>query len=277
MQGHRGARGLRPENTLPGFELALDLLVDTLEMDLHLSRDDVVVVWHDPLIDSGKCDVDGVVRIRDLTVEQLGRVRCDRNPDPDRFPDQVAEPGDVAGDDYTIPTLAQVFELAASYSTDNRKTADQRANAAGVRFNIETKRDPANPGAIGDGFDGETMGIFEAAVVEAITTAGLLDRVTVQSFDHRSLRAIHAAHSDVTLAALTRRGDLPDFSALAQSGAAIWSPDHRSVDATTLAAAHDAGLLVIPWTVNNPDDMEQLLTLGVDGIITDRPDLAPSP
>ncbi len=128
--------------------------------------------------------------------------------------------------------------------------------------------------AIGDDFDGETAGTFELAVIEAVTTAGVINRVTIQSFDHRSLWAVHAVRPAIPLAALTSRGDIPDFAELESLGAAVWSPDYRSVSSSTLQQAHDAGLLVIPWTVNDPADMADLLDLGVDGIITDRPDLA---
>lgn len=275
LQGHRGARGLRPENTLPSFELALDELVDTLELDLHLTTDDVVVVWHDPVIDGAKCAVDGPVVISERTLAEVDELRCDRNPDPDRFPDQVATAGAVAGDDYTIVALAEVFRFVAAYATSAEKTEAQRANAATVRFNVETKRKPSDPAAIGDGFDGRTIGRFERQLIATAAEAGMLARTTVQSFDHRSLWTIHDAHPDVPLAALTTRTDVPDFVDLAERGATTWSPDHRALTAEDLAAAHDAGLLVVPWTVNEPERMAELLALGVDGLITDRPDLAP--
>ncbi len=292
LQGHRGARGLRPESTLPSFEAALDLEVDTLEMDLHLSSDGVVVVWHDPVIDPAKCGLDpaatattpdpddGATAQRDLmvstlTAAQIAGYRCDRNPDPERFPDQRAAAGVLAGDDYTIQTLEEIFSFVAEYAASTDKSETQRANAGTVRFNIETKRVPDDPAAIGDGFDGETAAAFELAVLAAVDRAGVEDRTTIQSFDHRSLWAIHDRAPDIALAALTRQGDIPDFAELVLEGAAIWSPDRRSVSATTLGEAHTAGLVVVPWTVNDPAEMESLLELGVDGIITDRPDLAP--
>lgn len=276
LQGHRGARGLRPESTLPGFEVALDLMVDTLEFDLHLSADDVVIVWHDASIEPKLCGVTSSTRrVREMTAAELAEIRCDRNPDPSRFPDQQVEPGAISGDDFTIATLSEVFAFVEAYAQNPTKTDAQRANAASVRFNIETKRKPDEPSAIGDGFDGESMGLFESVIVDEIDAAGVRDRVTVQSFDHRSLWAINAAHPDISLAALTRRNDIPDFADLVRRGATIWSPDYRSVNPSSLASAHAAGLLVVPWTVNDANDMVELLDQGVDGIITDRPDLAP--
>ncbi len=215
------------------------------------------MVWHDPVVDGNKCAVGGEIRISSATRADLAGIACDRNPDPTRFPEQAAEPGD-----YSIVTLGELFDFVAG-----------RGNTD-VRFNVETKRDPDDPGTIGDGFDGVTAGPFERAIVEVVRAHGLVDRVTVQSFDHRSLWALHAVESGIELAALTKRGDVPDFANLAERGAAVWSPDYRSVSADTLEAAHEAGLLVIPWTVNEPADMQRLVGLGVDGIITDRPDLA---
>ena len=112
-------------------------------------------------------------------------------------------------------------------------------------------------------------------MIDTAGAAGVLDRVTVQSFDLRSLWAIHAVAPEIGLAALTASDVTPDFTELAARGATIWSPDYRNISTGTLAEAHGAGLLVVPWTVNDPDEMADLLGLGVDGIITDRPDLAP--
>lgn len=290
VQGHRGARGLRPENTLPAFEAALDLGVSTLELDLHFTADGEVVVWHDPSIDAAKCglrpgapaevapnpDDPGTpaedLMISRLTLEQLGFYRCDRNPDPTRFPNQQPIPGAVAGDGYAIPSLAALFGFVEEYRDHPAKSATQRAAAAGVKFNVETKRDPGRPDTIGDGFDGSTAGGFELGILALVERFGLKDRVVVQSFDHRSLWAIHEADPGIRLAALTTRG-APDPDELASRGAAIWSPNFASLTAGSLAAAHQAGLRVIPWTVNDPDDMRRLLEWGVDGLITDRPDV----
>lgn len=294
LQGHRGARGLRPENTLPSFEAALDLGVTTLEMDLHLSSDDAVIVWHDAVIDPSKCRVDPDVAtdppdpddpglstdelmIRNLTAVEIRSYRCDRNPDPDRFPEQSATAEELAGDDYHIPTLEEVLRFVDEYSASDLKSAEQRANAAVVGFNIETKRRADQPETIGDGFDGENPGPFEHAVLAAVQQAGVADRTTIQSFDHRSLWAIRSLDGTVRLAALTLPGHIPDVAELADGGAAVWSPDFRSATRDAIDAAHGAGLAVIAWTVNDPDDMQALIDLGVDGIITDRPDLAPLP
>ena len=114
------------------------------------------------------------------------------------------------------------------------------------------------------------------AVVRAVRDAGVVGRTSIQSFDHRSLRAVRALDAEIELTALTRRGDRVDHRELASFGAAVWSPDHRALDREAVAAAQTAGLRVVPWTVNDPSTMHDLIEMGVDGIITDRPDLHPN-
>ena len=281
IQGHRGARGLRPENTLPSFEVALDLEVTTLELDLHLSRDDQVVIWHDPeltgdkcsLVDSAPPDLELPVAIRSLTADQLVHFRCDRNPDPSRFASQTSEPTSLAGSHYQPVTLSELFQFVLDYTSAPNKSSEQKDAAASVEFNIETKRVPAHPEYIGDDFDGESVGAFEQALLDAIDAAELGPRVVIQSFDFRSLRAVHQVRPDLRLAALTSQ-QVPDFPELASDGTSIWSPNQRLVSADTVQDAHANGLLVIPWTVNDVEDMKRLRDLGVDGLISDRPDIS---
>jgi glycerophosphoryl diester phosphodiesterase len=289
VQGHRGARGLKPENTLPAFEVALDLGVDTLELDLHLTADDVVVIWHDPTIEPGKCYLDpsisaptapdpeargtatSALMIRQLTFEQLQQYRCDRNPDPRIFPDQDRDPTELAGDRYQILRLEQLFDFVAEYNASPQKEASQRQNGATVRFNLETKRQPRNPATIGDDFDGVSAGTFERAIVDLVERYNLTNRVTIQSFDHRSLWAVKQIAPQIRLSALISEPAAVDQ--LAAQGSAILSPRFTLVTPTLLAQAHAQGLKVIPWTVNEPEEMERLIVMGVDGLITDRPDL----
>ena len=180
----------------------------------------------------------------------------------------------MAGARFDIITLEDLFDFVELYAASSEKNAEQRANASQVRFNIETKRVPDQPDLIGDDFAGVSVGRFEQALLDILESHQLTDRTTVQSFDHRSLWAIHATGSSVQLSALTARGEVPDFADLYSRGARVWSPSFGSVDASNVAEAHEAGLLVMPWTVNDVTDMQRLFDLGVDGLITDRPDLA---
>jgi len=280
VEGHRGARGARPENTLPSFEAALDAGVNTLELDLHLSRDGELVIRHDPEIATDKCRTEDETvpdpttspMVRSLTASELSKYICDLNPDPRLFPDQEAEPGEVSEGDYSVKTLEQLFEFVVRYSSDDRKSEDQRNNATTVQFNVETKRSPERPETIGDGFDGTNPGEFEQAVAAVIEDWGYQDRVVVQSFDHRSLWALRTIAPNVRLAALTV-DERPDLQALSDSGAAIWSPRFTSLSVGVVADAHSFNLDVIPWTVNTEADVCSLVDMGVDGLITDRPDL----
>jgi glycerophosphoryl diester phosphodiesterase len=286
IEGHRGARGLKPENTLPAFETALDIGVTTLELDLHLSADDQIIVWHDRALGPDKCrfaDDIGTgaefptegVPIVSLTIDQLDDYRCDVNPDPRRFPDQDSLPTAIAGAGYQPITLTALFDFVAAYAESPDKTDAQRARAEMVEFNIETKRDVDDPAAIGDGFNGVTPGRFELEVLAAVEAAGVADRVVIQSFDHRSLWAIRSVNADIRLSALTST-EAPDLADYAARGADIWSPNFNVLSTDLVDEAHAEGLLVIPWTVNTASDMVYVLELGADGLITDRPDIAGS-
>jgi glycerophosphoryl diester phosphodiesterase len=198
--------------------------------------------------------------------------RCDRNPDPDRFPDQTNNPTPLAGDNYRIISLAELFDFVEQYSQSDEKSEAQRTSAAQVQFNIETKRKPDQPKAIDDGFDGENAGAFELAILDLVVEHELVDRVVIQSFDHRSLWAVRAENEAIRLAALTSQGQA-FLTNYANNGANIWSPNYNNLTPNLIDEAHEAGLLVIPWTVNEPEEMARLLEWGVDGLISDRPDL----
>lgn len=288
IEGHRGARGLKPENTLPAFETALDLGVTTLELDLHYTADRVVVVWHDDAVDARKCRLDpnaspplppdpeitpaSARHISALTFAQLQKYRCDRNPDPKRFPQQSNAPTALADDDYHIISLARLFTFVEEYAHSSVKSKEQRQRAMQVQFSVETKRNRDDPLAINDGWVGVHPGDFEQHLVALVESRGLVERVIVQSFVPESLWAVHSLNPGLRLSVLTRK-TIPDFRELAGRGATIWSPYYRDVTAKRIRQAHEAGLLVIPWTVNNPDTFARLRSLDINGIITDRPDV----
>jgi glycerophosphoryl diester phosphodiesterase len=283
LQGHRGARGLAPENTLAAFELALNLGVDTLESDLAVTRDGVLVLAHDPQVNPDLARLDGRwieapgpaihgLSLAELKRYDIGRLKPD-TPYARQWPQQ--RPAD--GQRY--PTLA---ELAALVRTAGRP----------VRLNLETKIRPDSGAATPDP---ET---FARLVAETLEREGLAAATTIQSFDWRTLVALRrlapaietvclsivspnmdtvsaeASGASPWHAGLTERehGSVPRRAKAA--GCAVWSPQWRNLDAASLAEAHALGLRVIPWTVNEPAEMERLLALGVDGLITDYPDRA---
>ncbi|MEM8857362.1 MAG: glycerophosphodiester phosphodiesterase family protein, partial [Chloroflexota bacterium] len=282
-QGHRGARGIVPENTLPSFEAALDLGVTTLELDLHFTQDGEVVIWHDPIVEKEKCRLPDHVALdesvpdprnplRRILISQqplsvIQQFQCDLNPEVNRFPDQEVLDMPLAGSDYRIVTLAELFDFVEVYAESAEKTDEQRANAAVVEFNIETKRKVDNPEYIDDGFTGGEAGPFELAILELVAARDLEGRVVIQSFDHLSLQVIREINPTIRLAALTTGGEakVKVYNGYKFN---IWSPRYRDLTPELLAEAQGLGLKVIPWTVNDPAEMERLIDMGVDGLIS---------
>jgi glycerophosphoryl diester phosphodiesterase len=294
LQGHRGARGLKPENTLPSFEVAFDLGVSTVETDLHLTRDGVPLIVHDAAV-SGRLsrrlphaavpEPSDQLLISSLTREECRGYAADRNPDPARFPGQDAAVMPLAAlfgqqeglDPYTLPSLAELFRFVTAYvgelGQQAGKSAAQQARARQVHFDLELKRVPFFPEAIGDHFDGQTPGLLEQRVVEVVRAADMVRRTTVRSFDHRAVRAVRRLEPGLTGAVLIE-GTAPcspgDLARLAD--ASIYCPGLAFVDEALVREAHAAGVRVIPWTANRPEEWEQLLAWDVDGITTDFPD-----
>jgi glycerophosphoryl diester phosphodiesterase len=294
LQGHRGARGLRPENTLPSFEAALDAGVTTIETDLHRTRDGIPVLCHDPLVTDRLYDlVEPDVApppserpaVSALTVRQLRAYRASRNPDSVRFPDQKAEVTPLAHlfaelqgmDPYAVPTLADLFAFAAAYAGElgecAGKTAAQRERVVRVRFDLELKRVPFFPEAIGDAFDGTSSGPLDQRLVEEVRAAGVVKRTAVRSFDHRSVRALRMLEPELTGVVLVADTAPIALEALAREvGARVYAPSFAFLDEGLVRHLRGAGLRVVPWTVNEPEQWERLLAWGVDGMTTDYPD-----
>jgi len=283
-QGHRGARGLYPENTLPGFAAALAIGVTTLEMDVGLSRDGVLVVHHDRRLDPQRTrGVDGTwiadpapaifeLESAALAAYDVGRARPDSRL-ARRFPDQARL------DRVPIPALAEVIAVA------------EAASDRTIRYNIEIKTAPDAPA------ETAPPEVLAEALVAAIREAGIAGRATIQSFDWRALRRAQENAPAIRTVYLTaeqswldnlERGrprvspwtagfDPDDYEgsvprAVAAAGGAAWSPYFRDLREADLAEARRLGLRVIVWTVNEPADMRSLMDQGIDGIITDYPD-----
>lgn len=276
VQGHRGARGLLPENTLPAFTFADDLGVSTLEMDTKVTADGVLVVTHDSTLNpdlvrdaAGQWVPEGIA-LNSLTLDQVreldvGRLRPG-SAYAQRFPDQKALDGT------RIPTLRQVLDTFRDRSD--------------IRFNIETKIEPDSPQRSPAPAD------FARLLVEELRSAGVDHRSTIQSFDWRTLREVQRIAPEITTVALTEAdtallvdgrwtaglrlgdhgGSVPAL--VAASGADVWSPDFDMLTLQSVRDAHDLGLAVVPWTVNEQADLEAMVDLGVDGVISDYPDRA---
>jgi len=228
LEAHRGGRALRPENTLQSFANALSMGVDTLELDMGVTQDGVIVVSHERGLNpdlargpDGKYISTGVPYVKltlaEVKTYDVGQIRPGSEYAA-RFPDQLAIPGT------RIPTLAEVFDLV-------RRSGDRH-----VRLNIETKIDPTQ--------------------VQQPEENIYLDKSSpwTAGFDP-----------------MKYGGSVP--RAVRAAGGKIWSPLYEDVTVSSIAEAHGLGLPVIVWTVNDPKDMSRLIDMGVDGIISDRPDL----
>ena len=255
LQGHRGARGHAPENTLAGFERALAIGVDTLELDVGVTRDGVVVIHHDRRLNPDVArDADGkwvsapAPTLYSLSYAELARYDVGRiRPGSEygrRFPHQQPIDGT------RIPRLSDLWPIAPQ-----------------VRFNIETKLVPEAPE--------ETLPPepFARAVIAEVRRAGVAARTTIQSFDFRTLAVVQREAPEIRTAYLTsgQRGEAVPKRVHALQGT-IWSPNYQDLDAVALAAARGFGLKVIPWTVNEPADIARVLAMNVDGLISDYPD-----
>jgi glycerophosphoryl diester phosphodiesterase len=293
LQGHRGARGLKPENTLPSFETALDLCLSSIETDVHLTGDGIPVLFHDPRIDESHCRFKESVEpppdrnqpISRLTCLQLRSYIADRNPDRARFPGQSAETtpaaavyGERAGiDPYGIPRLADLFTFVSAYAGDlgreSGKSELQRYKAGQIHLDLELKRVAFYPQTIGDRFDGIAPALLETQVLSETRNSDFVSRCRVRSFDHRSVSALKKAEPGIEVGVLVAETTpmFPSQLALA-AGATVYCPDFRFLDLIQVREAHQASVRVIPWTVNDPADWSTLLDWGVDGITTDFPD-----
>lgn len=283
LQGHRGARGLFPENSLEGFRAAAVLGVDAIELDVAVSADEAVVVFHDVALGGELVrGPDGAwlegepPLIRALTLAQLARYDIGRlRPGSDYAAAHARQKG---ADGVRIPTLAATF-----------------AATPGLCLDVELKTLPDRPEA--------TVSPQRMAelTLDVATAADGLARLDIRSFDWRGVRAARALHPALPVTLLTEAKTVASSAlwwggrrladhagsvaaAVAAEMAALpgglgpratWAPHRLGLTRADIEEAHRLGLRVIPWTVNDPEEMTRLLTWGADGICTDRPDLAP--
>jgi glycerophosphoryl diester phosphodiesterase len=282
IQGHRGARGLAPENTLAAFRRAIEIGVTTIETDVGVTQDDVLVIAHDRRLNPALVrDRDGrwiappgptirSLSLADLRTYDVGRVDP-ATPYAKQFPQQKPSDGE------RVPAFTELVALV-------------RASGKPIAINVETKLSPLAAE------DTVPPAAFARLLVDEIRAADFTARVTIQSFDWRTLVEAKRLAPEIRTACLTTEGGngdtvKPDASgrspwhaglSLAETGSLpklvkaarcdTWSPFWRNLTPERLREARELGLLVIPWTVNEPADLEAMLDAGVDGIITDYPD-----
>jgi glycerophosphoryl diester phosphodiesterase len=278
LQGHRGARGLEPENTMAAFERALAIGVTTLEMDAAVTADGVVVVSHDPTLNPaitrdaqgrwlpGRGPLIKSSTYAELQAFDVGRIDP-ASPYARQFPAQQGRDGQ------RLPRLADVFERVKALGADS------------VRFDIETKIFPNRPD------DTLAPEPFVQALLAVIRESGMTRRVMIQSFDWRTLQLVQKLEPAIETMYLTQQSRSSDsleggtwtagllrrdFASVGHmvkaAGGTIWAPNFASLTVEALKSAQALGVKVIPWTVNDAVDADRLIGWGVDGIISDHPD-----
>jgi glycerophosphoryl diester phosphodiesterase len=260
VHGHRGARGHFPENTIEGHLAALPM-VDVLETDLLVTKDGAVVLHHDTGFNPDTTrDASGhwlaergppivTLTLADLATYDVGRIRPG-SAYAARFPDQQGRDG------VRIPTLADAL------------TAIDGATSKRARWNVEIKVDGDKTAPINVAVD---------IVLGVLRERGVLGRVMIQSFDWSVVRRIHDVDAAIPTACLsepkTITGEVAKLAA--SSHCAVWEPSFETLTSAEVTTAHQLGLRVIPWTVNEPADIARVIGLGVDGLISDYPDRVP--
>lgn len=244
VHGHRGARAIYPENTIPAFRYAIDLGVDFLEMDVAVTKDNVLVISHDPHINAEICTGPHPgIAIHELTLKELREYDCGALKNP-HFAKQHPVP------DTRVPTLDEVLSLGEGNS---------------VQFNIETKSFPDHPELT------PPPDVFARMMLDVIRKHKMESRSIVQSFDFRTLHAMKRLAPGIRLSALWEGHARPFTEIANEAEAGIISPEHKLVTAEQVKSAHAANLEVVPWTADTPEDWQRLIDAGVDAIITDDP------
>lgn len=264
-QGHRGCRGLMPENTLPAMLKAVDLGVTTLEMDIVFTKDKVAILSHEPFFNhdittgpDGKHieeEAEKNFNIYQMSFEETQRYDVGLKPHP-RFPNQQKMKA-------TKPSLASVIDSVENYVTIH--------HLAKVDYNIETKTNPKT-----DNIYHPAPAEFVEQLMQVIKSKGIENRVIIQSFDFRTLQVLHANYPAIKTALLTEnfiQRNLETQLDLLGFTPTIYSPAHLLVTKSLIDACHAKKIKIIPWTVNNVAAINKLKRLGVDGIISDYPNL----
>ncbi|AUD04253.1 glycerophosphodiester phosphodiesterase [Spirosoma pollinicola] len=262
-EGHRGTRGLMPENTVAAMKKAMDLGVNTLELDVIISKDKQVVVSHDTYMSADiALKPDGTP----VTPEEQKKINLYE------LPYAEIKKFDVGSKPHPQFAQQQKFKAYKPLLSELIDSVDTYAKAKGLpmpMFNIEIKSAPA-----GDGVSHPEPAEFVNLVMAVLTKYSLGNRLIIQSFDVRPLQLIHKQQPTISLSYLTANPKTLDENlALLGFKPNTYSPYYKTVTAETVKACHQQGMSIIPWTVNTKEEIASLKQMGVDGIITDYPNL----
>jgi glycerophosphoryl diester phosphodiesterase len=255
IHGHRGARAIYPENTLKAFAYALANHIDVLEMDMAITKDDVVVVAHDPLLNPDICldpkgkKITSKIPIHSLTLAELKEYDCGTLKNPE-FATQTPSPGEK------IPTLEEVFNMVE---------ASKDPFAKKIEFNIETKIEPNKPELSPD--PKKFVDLFYAIIKKH----NLQKRVILQSFDDRTLIDMKKLDPKIRTALLTSDNHIDYVAAVKAIHADILSPNWEWILPEDVQKLHAHHIQVVPWTADTPESWKKLTDMKVDAIISDNP------
>lgn len=263
VQAHRGGAGLMPENTLEAMMAAVDLGVNTLEFDLVLSGDAQVVVSHDlyfhprySIRPDGSLVMRGEPRewlykmsYEDIRKYDVGSRSCDVWPDKECFP-------------AVKPLVSDLIDCVEAYTSEN--------SLSPMRYNIEVK----SKEGLGEGVDWADYKVLSDACIEVLLSKQLGDRLVVQCFDTRALNYMHSKYPDVKYSYLIPE-DVTDVQAALSmlDFTPSWvSPHYSLTDKELVRDCHEKGMRIVPWTVDQDEDIKRMLSFGVDAIISNYPD-----
>ncbi|WP_411767725.1 glycerophosphodiester phosphodiesterase family protein [Winogradskyella sp. A3E31] len=256
IQGHRGFRGLYPENSLIGFEKAIDLGVTTLELDIAITKDNEVIVTHEPFISRKIClnpkgeiideKFDMQYNLYKMTHNEIKLFDCGSKVHPDFSEQEKIK--------VYKPLLSEVFDLIKQKESD-------------VRLNIELKSDPSYYG-----YFTPKPKDYVTIVLNTIEENGFLDKVNLQSFDINILEEIHSQHPSMKIALLIDGNEsIEEKRDQLSFKPEIISPYFLLLHKELVVSLQEEGYKVIPWTVNTESELKGMLNFRVDGIITDYP------
>jgi glycerophosphoryl diester phosphodiesterase len=286
LSAHRGGRGLCPENTLASFSNALAIGVTTLEMDVAVTKDRVVVISHDPHLDpnitrgpDGQWIGKERKLIKSMTLKELQAYDVGRVKPGSALAAEFPRQKPIDGT--RIPPLGSVLDLVKASGNKD------------VFVSVELKYDPTDAS-----LPTPEREPYAKALIEVLRTGGFANRSTIQSFDWEILQIVQRLAPEIPgvyltsgyneddtlnvgkteLSKWTGRFNVNNYGgsvvkAIKAAGGTLWSPDRRGLTATQIKEAHEAGIGVIVWTVNDEDEMAKLIDMDVDGIVTDYPDI----
>jgi len=262
LEGHRGARGLEPENTIPAFKKAMDIGVNTIELDLAVTKDSQLIVSHEPYMNYHTCldSLGNPIEAKDslkynvfkMTYKQVQLFDCGIIGNP-RFPEQKKQK-------ITKPLFKDVIAFCESYIKKIGST---------VAYNIEIKTDPR-----ADHIFHPDVSTFSDLLIQMIDTVIPKNRVTLQSFDFRVLEYLHSTYPQYKLAALVEKGSAAVNLNRLSFKPDIYSPMYTLLNKSEIDTLKSLNINITPWTVNDTIQMVKLLDWGVNGIITDYPNRA---